>query len=64
MRAWKDHLKPRLPRTMVITHDLAMVWLCWQGLHYLRYALQPTPQPMAPFSSTVLLVLVAQGLGP
>ena len=62
MRAWKDHLKPRLPRTMVITHDLAMVWLCWQGLHYLRYALQPTPQPMAPFSSTVLIVLVAQGL--
>lgn len=62
MSAWKDRLKHRLPRMAVITHDLAMVWVCWQGLHYLRYALQPTPQPLAPFSSTVLIVLVAQGL--
>jgi FlaA1/EpsC-like NDP-sugar epimerase len=62
MSAWKDRLKHRLPRIAVIVHDLAMVWVCWQGLHYLRYALQPTPQPLAPFSSTVLIVLVAQGL--
>lgn len=61
MSAWKDSLKYRLPRMAVIAHDLAMVWVCWQGLHYLRYALQSMPQPLAPFSSTVLIVLVAQG---
>ena len=44
----------------VIAHDLAMVWVCWQGLHYLRYALQPQPLLLAPFSSTVLIVMVAQ----
>jgi FlaA1/EpsC-like NDP-sugar epimerase len=62
MNAWKDRLKHRLPRIAVIAHDLAMVWVCWQGLHYLRYAMQPSPQPLLFFSSTVLIVLVAQGL--
>ncbi len=62
MSAWKDRLKHRLPRMAVVMHDLAMVWVCWQGLHYLRYALQPTPLDLAPLSTTVLIVLVAQGL--
>lgn len=62
MGAWKDRLRHRLPRMAVVVHDLAMVWVCWQGLHYLRYALQPTPLDLAPFSSTVAIVLVAQGL--
>src|SRR5690606_17060733 len=62
MAAWMDRLRYRLPRLAVVLHDLVMVWVCWQGLHYLRYALQPVPLPLAPFSSTVLIVLVAQGL--
>ena len=62
MSAWKDRVKHRLPRMAVVGHDLAMVWICWQGLHYLRYALQPTPLDLAPFSNTVAIVLVAQGL--
>lgn len=62
MGAWKDRLRHRLPRMAVVVHDLAMVWVCWQGLHYLRYALQPNPLDLAPFSSTVAIVLVAQGL--
>ena len=62
MSTWKDRLKYRLPRLAVVLHDLVMVWVCWQGLHYMRYALQPSPLSLAPFSSTVLIVLVAQGL--
>lgn len=62
MSAWKDRLTHRLPRMAVVVHDLAMVWICWQGLHYLRYALQPTPLDLAPFSNTVAIVMVAQGL--
>ena len=62
MSGWKDRLRHRLPRLAVVGHDLAMVWICWQGLHYLRYALQPTPLDLAPFSNTVIIVLVAQGL--
>ncbi len=62
MTTWRDRFKYGLPRLAVMAHDLAMVWVCWQGLHYIRYALQPTPLPLEPFSSTVLIVMVAQGL--
>lgn len=62
MSTWKERFKHRLPRLAVVVHDLVMVWVCWQGLHYLRYALQPTPLELAPFSNTVLIVMVAQGL--
>ena len=62
MMTWRDRFKYGVPRLAVIVHDLAMVWVCWQGLHYIRYALQPTPLPLEPFSSTVLIVMVAQGL--
>lgn len=62
MTSWRDRFKYGLPRLAVMVHDLAMVWVCWQGLHYIRYALQPTPLPLEPFSSNVLIVMVAQGL--
>lgn len=62
MTAWMVRLKQKLPRIAVIAHDLAMVWICWQGLHYLRYALQPIPLDLSPLSPTVLIVLAAQGL--
>lgn len=62
MTSWRDRFKYGLPRLAVMLHDLAMVWVCWQGLHYVRYALQPTPLALEPFSNTILIVMVAQGL--
>ena len=62
MTTWRDRFKYGLPRLAVMLHDLAMVYVCWQGLHYIRYALQPTPLPLEPLSSTVLIVMVAQGM--
>ena len=62
MTSWRDRFKYGLPRLAVMLHDLAMVWVCWQGLHYIRYALQPTPLPLEPLSSTVLIVMVAPGM--
>ena len=62
MTTWKDRFKFGLPRLAVAGHDLAMVWVCWQGLHYLRFALQPQPLGLETFSTTVLIVMVAQGL--
>lgn len=51
-----------LPRMAVGIHDLAMVWLCWQGLHYLRYSMQPQPHDLPLWSPTVAIVLLAQAL--
>lgn len=62
MSAWKDRFAYGLPRLAVVLHDLAMVWVCWQGLHYLRYALQPNALPLPLLSGTVLVVMAAQGL--
>lgn len=62
MNTWKERFKFGLPRMAVVLHDLAMVWVCWQGLHYIRYTMQLQPLSVDPFSSTVLIVMVAQGL--
>ncbi len=62
MSTWTERFKYAVPRLAVVLHDLVMVWVCWQGLHYFRYALQPQPLPLEPFSSTVVIVIVAQGL--
>ena len=43
MTTWKDRFKFGLPRLAVAGHDLAMVWVCWQGLHYLRFAFSADP---------------------
>lgn len=51
-----------LPRLAVIGHDMLMVWLCWQGLHYMRYALLPSPAASPIWSVEVVIVLLAQGL--
>lgn len=62
MSTWTHRLNYRLPRIAVILHDLVMVWVCWQGLHYLRYSLQRSSFDLAPWYSTVAIVLIAQGL--
>ena len=43
MKFWRHRMGVDLPRTAVVLHDLAMVWLCWNGLRLIRYALVGTP---------------------
>ena len=62
MMTWRDRFKYGLPRLAVIVHDLAMVWVCWQGLHHLRYAMLPNPPEYPLWSPEIAIVLVAQGL--
>lgn len=62
MNAWKAAWLHRAPRIAVITHDLIMVWVCWLGLHFFRYAFEPQPLKIDLFSTSVGIVLVAQGL--
>lgn len=62
MSAWKDRWSSSVPRIAVVLHDLAMVWLVWQGLHRLRYGVMLHPPEMAWWSTEIALVLAAQGL--
>ncbi|MGH8083808.1 MAG: polysaccharide biosynthesis protein [Lysobacter sp.] len=62
MSAWKDWWSSGLPRVAVVLHDLAMVWLAWQGLHRLRFGVMLHPPPMPLWSAEVAVVMVAQGL--
>jgi len=61
MGSWRDRLSGLMPRVLVAVHDLAMVWVCWQVLHRLRYAmLAPAPEfPL--WSNEIAIVLLAQG---
>jgi FlaA1/EpsC-like NDP-sugar epimerase len=51
-----------VPRFTVVGHDLLMVWICWQGLHHLRYAMLPKPISYPLWSTEIAIVLLAQGL--
>lgn len=62
MSAWRDRWSGALPRSAVVLHDLAMVWLVWEGLHRLRYGVMLNPPDMPLWSAEVALVLAAQGL--
>ncbi len=62
MTDWKQRVANNLPRTAVVLHDLAMVWVAWSGLHLVRYALRSEPSPMSAWSAEIALVLLAQGL--
>jgi FlaA1/EpsC-like NDP-sugar epimerase len=62
MKSWRARLAISLPRTAIVCHDLAMVWLCWHGLHWLRYAMVPGAPPLPWWSTESVIVLVAQGL--
>ena len=39
MSHWKDQISIGLPRLAIILHDLLMVWVCWLGLHQVRYSI-------------------------
>lgn len=62
MRAWRDRLKVGVPRFAVVLHDLAMVWVVWQGLHRLRFGMEPNPPEFPLWSTEIALVLLMQGL--
>jgi len=51
-----------LPRLTVVGHDLLMVWICWQALHHLRYAMLPQPISYPLWSTEMAIVVLAQGL--
>jgi FlaA1/EpsC-like NDP-sugar epimerase len=51
-----------LPRLTVVGHDLLMVWICWQALHHLRYAMLPNPVSYPLWSTEIVIVLLAQGM--
>ena len=57
-----QRISARLPRALVVAHDLLMVLLCWVGLQKLRYGLNPVPVEIAWLSVQSLLVVAAQGL--
>lgn len=62
MSSWRDRWTSGLPRWAVVTHDLAMVWLCWQGLHQFRQALVPDPPGLPLWTIETLIVMLAQGV--
>lgn len=57
----RDRWNVALPRLAVIAHDLAMVWICWMGLNWLRYTLVADPPTLPLWSVEVAIVLTAQG---
>lgn len=61
MESWRDRLGGLVPRMLVAFHDLAMVWLCWQVLHRLRYAMLPQSPEFPLWSNEIAVVLLAQG---
>ena len=62
MNQINERAKGVLPRFAIVIHDLCMVWIAWNGLHALRYAIRAESSPFPPFSPEVGLVLLAQGL--
>ena len=50
------------PRLAVVLHDLAMVWLAWVAINWLRYSFEANPPPLAWFTLETGIVVLAQGL--
>lgn len=62
MSGLRDGWNNALPRLAVVVHDLAMVWLVWQGLNRLRFEVLPNPPEIPWWSTEIALVLAAQAL--
>jgi FlaA1/EpsC-like NDP-sugar epimerase len=62
MKRWFEGWQARLPRIAVVAHDLAAVWLVWQGLYYLRWQMQSDPPAFSLWSAEVAVVMAVQGL--
>jgi len=61
MSSWRTRWASLLPRSAVVLHDLAMVWLCWHGLHHFRYAMLDQSTPLPWWSLEDAIVLLSQG---
>ena len=62
MSSWRDRWSSGMPRWAVVTHDLTMVWLCWQGLHQFRQALLQSSPELPLWTPETGVVLLAQGV--
>ena len=61
MISLRDQWTARLPRLLIVLHDLAMVLVAWVGLHWVRYLALNLPVPFRIWSPETAIVLVAQG---
>ena len=62
MDSWRDRVSSWTPRVLVAVHDLTMVWICWQVLHRIRYAMLAHGPEFPLWSNEIAIVLVAQGV--
>jgi len=62
MIEFKARLGVLAPRVAVILHDLAMVWVCWVGLHQFRHSVMESSPTFSLWSTDIALILLAQGL--
>nr|MBA3487034.1 polysaccharide biosynthesis protein [Lysobacter sp.] len=62
MGSMQERWSRGLPRFAVISHDLVMVWLVWQGLQRLRFAIVPNAPELPLWSTEMSIVMLAQGL--
>lgn len=62
MGSMQERWSRGLPRFAVVCHDLFMVWLVWQGLQRLRFAIIPNAPDLPLWSTEMSIVMLAQGL--
>ncbi|MDQ3510417.1 MAG: polysaccharide biosynthesis protein [Pseudomonadota bacterium] len=62
MGSMQERWSRGLPRFAVISHDLFMVWLVWQGLQRLRFAIVPNAPELPLWSTEMSIVMLAQGV--
>ena len=49
------------PRLAVVLHDLAMVWLAWTAVNWLRYSFEANPPSAWQLAPDTAIVLLVQG---
>ncbi len=62
MMPWRDRVTSAVPKIAVVTHDLLMVWICWQVLHAGRYSMLQQAPDLPLWNWRTGIVLLAQGL--
>lgn len=62
MTPWRARWTSAVPRSAVVLHDLVMVWVCWHGLHVMRYSMAGATFAQPWWSLEDAIVLLAQGV--
>lgn len=62
MTPWRARWAFAVPRSAVVLHDLVMVWVCWHGLHVMRYSMAGASLGQHWWSAEDAIVLLAQGV--